>query len=116
MQGSASWAPSKQVDHSHDSMEVHLQGLHTCWSSLQMAATRSTLPVPLGSTQVARICWSLYLGSMLRLACTSTLSVNLREAACFSRSRACLGGKGLVLPVATQVKSSYGLLGRSAAG
>ena len=67
-------------------------------AGLQMAATRSSLPVPLGRTQVARSCWSLYLGSMFRLACTSTVSVNFREAVCFSSSRACLGPSGLSLP------------------
>mmetsp|Transcript_21057 Transcript_21057/g.49856 ORF Transcript_21057/g.49856 Transcript_21057/m.49856 type:complete len:215 (-) Transcript_21057:85-729(-) len=39
-------------------------------------ATRTVLPVPAGRLTVVRICWSLYLGSRLRLACSSIVSVN----------------------------------------
>ena len=39
-------------------------------------ATRTVLPVPAGRLTVVRICWSLYLGSRLRFACSSIVSVN----------------------------------------
>mmetsp|Transcript_5270 Transcript_5270/g.13429 ORF Transcript_5270/g.13429 Transcript_5270/m.13429 type:complete len:290 (-) Transcript_5270:153-1022(-) len=50
------------------------------WHSTAM---RTFLPVPLGRATVARSCWSLYLGSMLRRMCASALSLNFAVA--FSR-------------------------------
>mmetsp|Transcript_11728 Transcript_11728/g.54603 ORF Transcript_11728/g.54603 Transcript_11728/m.54603 type:complete len:266 (-) Transcript_11728:146-943(-) len=43
-------------------------------------ATRTVLPVPLGRATVARSCWSLYLGSMLRRMWHSAVSGNLAVA------------------------------------
>ena len=43
-------------------------------------ATRTVLPVPLGSATVARSCWSLYLGSMFKRMCASADSVNFAVA------------------------------------
>mmetsp|Transcript_24106 Transcript_24106/g.70999 ORF Transcript_24106/g.70999 Transcript_24106/m.70999 type:complete len:206 (+) Transcript_24106:552-1169(+) len=40
-------------------------------------ATRTSLPVPLGSATVVRSCWSLYLGSSARRMCASAVSANL---------------------------------------
>ena len=50
------------------------------WHQAQAAEHARCLPVPLGSDTVARSCWSVYLGSMFSLACTSTVSVNFAEA------------------------------------
>jgi hypothetical protein len=51
-------------------------------------ATRTTFPVPCGSTVEPRTCWSDFDASMPRLTATSTLSSNFAVANCLTRASA----------------------------
>mmetsp|Transcript_6947 Transcript_6947/g.28280 ORF Transcript_6947/g.28280 Transcript_6947/m.28280 type:complete len:228 (-) Transcript_6947:181-864(-) len=61
-------------------------------------ATRTVLPVPLGRATVARSCWSLYLGSMLRRMWHSAVSANLAVALASMSLTASEGSIGFMRP------------------
>ena len=61
-------------------------------------ATRTVLPVPLGSATVARSCWSLYLGSMFKRMCASADSVNFAVALSIMNLMPVAGSCGAMRP------------------